>query len=376
MGRIEGDLSVMPLADVVIWLANRGMSGLLTVTSRTHTTKFDIEQGMVARASTNNPRSYFGQFLIHFGLLTEDQLQRAFETQGETEVLLGRILVMIGIVPEEQVIQTLRVKFVENMLGAMRWTEGCFCFEMKSPRVKHRPRIEVAVPLMDVHAEGLQRAEVWAEYERVIPSMATVFGVDERRISDLAARSLDGRIIEFARQGHSIEAISLELHATDYQVAVRVVELVRAGVLQPREPSVQVEIPDLTGDLPEQHLDEARSALANREFTSAFRHVLAGSKLDPDNPQFAQLRQELESRSLDSHTNLISRGAVPRLAQTLDPMQTRRMSAKQRYLLGRIDGRRNVQSIIQVSPMHDFEALDILESFCTDGIVELTTNER
>jgi len=373
MGRIEGDLSVMPLADLVIWLANRRVSGALTVTNRTNQVTFEIEAGMVTRAASNNPRSYFGQFLVHFGLLTEDQLQRAFETQGETKVLLGRILVMIGIVPEEQVIQTLRVKFVENMLGAMRWQTGAFVFEQARTQAENRPRIEVAVPLMDVHAEGLQRAEVWAEYQRLIPSRATVFGVDERRVAVLPPRSLDARIIELARQGHSIEAITLELHATDYQIAVRAVELVKMGVLQPREPSVQVEAPELTGDLPEQHLSMAKSALANREFTSAFRHLQAGAKLDPANPQFRQMREELDNRSLDSHTCLISRAAIPCLAAPLDPMQTRRMSAKQRYLLARIDGKRSVESIIQVSPMHDFEALDILEHFCSDGVVTLAT---
>ena len=119
------------------------------------------------------------------------------------------------------------------------------------------------------------------------------------------------------------------------------------------------------------HLHLARSALASREYTSAFRHLQAGSKLAPDNPQFRKLRDELDTRSAESHTSILSRAAVPSMPTPLDPMQARRMSAKQRYLLARIDGKRNVQSIIQVSPMHDFEALDILEHFCEDGIVVL-----
>lgn len=372
MGRIEGDLSVMPLTDLVIWLANRKVPGTLSVRSRTNETIFDIEDGMVTRASTNNPRHYFGQFLVHFGLLTEDQLQRAFETQDETKVLLGRILVMIGIVPEEQVIQTLRVKFVENMLGAMRWKDGVFHFEQVHERPESRPRIEVAVPMVDLHAEALQRAEVWNEYERLVPARATVFEVDERRIGTLPPQSLDGRIIDLARQGHSIEALTLELHATDFQLAVRIVDLVRSGVLRPREPSVQVEVTELSGDLPEHHLRLAHSAIERREFTSAFRHLQAGAKLDPDNPEFAALRAQLEQRPYESQTCLLSRGAVPRLKAPLDPMQTKRMNAKQRYLLARIDGKRSVQSIIQVSPMHDFEALDILEHFCEDDVIEMT----
>ncbi len=370
MAGIKGDLSVMPLLDVVIWLANRGVCGTLTVESRTNRTVFDIEAGMVTRSSSNNPRHYFGQFLIHFGLLTEDQLQRAFETQSETEVLLGRILVMIGIVPEEQVIQALRVKFAENMLGALHWQDGVFAFE-EGTNSKARPRIEVAVPLVDVHAEGLQRAETWAEFDRLIPSRTTTFGIRDSEIRKVPSHPIDDRIIQLARHGNSVEAITLELHATDHQVAVRLISLVKAGILRPREPSVQVDLPSLSADLPEHHLDMAKSAMANREFTAAFRHVQAGAEQAPDNPQFIALRTELEQRSQDARCTTLSREAVPKLAASLQPLQARHMTAKQRYLLARIDGKRNVQSIIQVSPMHDFEALDILKDFCSDGIVEL-----
>ena len=370
MGRIEGDLSLMPLSDLLIWLANRRVVGELRVESQTHRSAFLVQDGMVTRASSNNPRQYFGQFLMHFGLLTEAQLERAFETQAETRVLLGRILVMIGIVPEEQVIQTLRVKFVENLLTAFRWMAGQFVFEEGRP-AEDRPQIEVAVPLVDVHAEGVTRAQVWQEYERLIPGGGTLFTVvNRRRPPNLPQEGLDARIIALADSGANVTALSLELHATDFQVAVRLVDLVKRGVLLPREPSIQVEVPDLTGDLSEDHLSAARDAMANREFTSAFRHVQAGAKLDPNNREFGRLREELERRSRQEEPEELSRDAVLVVASDLNPLQHKRMSAKQRYLLARIDGKRSVQSIIQVSPMHDFEAMDILNRFVRDGIVE------
>lgn len=369
MGRIEGDLSLMPLADLTIWLANRRLSGVMRVESQTHEMGFWVEDGMVTRASSNNPRQYFGQFLMHFGLLTEDQLERAFETQAETKVLLGRILVMIGIVPEEQIIQTLRVKFVENLLAAFRWKQGAFSFIEGLP-AEDRPRIDVAVPLLDVHTEGLTRAPVWADYERVVPGGGTLFAVARGRVSGNLS-PIDARIIELAEAGANVNALSLELHATDYQVAVRLVELVRRGVLLPREPSIQVEIPDLTGDLPEEHMRAARNAMAAREFTNAFRHVQAGAKKDPNNREFTRLREELESRSRREQAEELSPDAVLALADDVNPLQQKRMSAKQRYLLARIDGKRTVQSIIQVSPMHDFEAMDILNRFLKDGVVRV-----
>ena len=369
MGRVEGDLSLMPLADLAIWLGNRRLTGTLTVTSQTHGLTFLVEEGLVARASTNSPRSQFGQLLMHFGLVTEDQLEQAFQTQRETKVLLGRILVMIGIVPEEQVIQTLRVKFVENFLGAMRWKTGNFSFTEGLPAEDH-PHIEVAVPLVDIHTEGMKRAQVWQEYERLIPGGGTLFVVVQSRVpANLPPRGLDARIIELADAGANVTAMSLELHATDFQVAVRLVDLVKRGVLQPREPSITVELPDLTPDLPEGHLAAARDAMDKREFTDAFRQLQAGAKKDPANPEFMRMRDELENRSRDGTGAELSQDAVLVLSAEVSALQQKRMSAKQRYLLARIDGKRTVQSIIQVSPMHDFEAMDILNRFVKDGIV-------
>lgn len=370
MGRVEGDLSVMALPDFVIWLANRGLRGELTVERRTNQTVFRVEDGMVVRAASNNPRHYFGQFLIHFGLVTEDQLQRAFGTQRETDVLLGRILVMIGIVPEEKVIQTLRVKFVENLLTAFRWTDGYFRFETREA-FRDPPRIDVRVPLVDIHAEGMQRAKVWRDYQTAIPDSSTMFDVDPARAAQAAVNPIDGRLVELAHQGHSVAALGLELHATDYQLAVLLVDLMRRGVLRPRRPSIDVEVPELTGDLTEDHLGLARDAMARREFTAAFRYMQAGARQDPGNPAFGALRAELEQHSRDRSRDVLDRSSVPVLLHSLESQQTRRMSAKQRYLLARIDGRRSVDAIIQVSPMHDFEAIDILQRFAADGLVRL-----
>src|SRR5687768_1020263 len=98
MGRLQGDLEVMPVADLTIWLSNRKANGILSVEKSAIKKEFSIEEGMIVRAASNDAREYFGQFLVHFGLLTEDQLERAFDAQRQTKVLLGRILVMIGIV--------------------------------------------------------------------------------------------------------------------------------------------------------------------------------------------------------------------------------------------------------------------------------------
>ena len=128
MGTIESDISVMPLPDLTVWMANRKVTGTLTVERGPEQQTFELVDGAAVRAASNNPRQYLGQFLLHYELVTEEQLQQAYRTQSDTGVRLGRILVMIGLVPEEQVIQCLRVKIAETLLHTFRWTEGRFRF--------------------------------------------------------------------------------------------------------------------------------------------------------------------------------------------------------------------------------------------------------
>jgi hypothetical protein len=372
MGQIQGDLSVMPLSDLAIWFANRSVTGLLKVQQGAVTKEFYLRGGLAVRAASSDPRETLGQFLIHFGLITEDQLQRAFETQRETNVLLGRILVMIGIVREEHVIQALQVKISETLLDAFRWSVGRFVFE-EAPLEDVRPSVEVAVSLVEVHREGLERAAMWDEFKRIFPTSSTLIDVNELAIPDDATPdTLDGRIISLARHGLSLEAIGLELHATDYQVAARLFELYRAGVVSPREPSASYKLSDMTippGKMT--HADLARKALAKSDFASALRHAKVSAETEPSEDS-AALSEQIEGKMREDLQRAdIERDAVPALVRPLDEHQVRRLSAKARYMLARIDGKRTVQAIIQVSPMRDLEALDILRNLVRDGVVRL-----
>ena len=328
MGRVEGDLAVMSFADLAQWLGDRKLSGRLHVVHDTRAMDFDIQDGMVVRASSNDPSDYFGQFLIHYGLITEDQLQPAFQTQRETSVLLGRILVMIGAVPEEQIIQILRVKFSENMLLGFGWTEGHFDFRTGVIPTK-KPAIEVAVPIVDIHREGVRREEVVRNFERLVPNWQCRLRVLEGQpIPTFSTTSMRSRILALARQQLSIESIALELHATRHQLAARILQLLEAGLVEIQKPLGQPPPP-----LP-----------------------------PPDIPLSEQLKRDLA----------VASSSIPVLAINL-PLSNLELplTAKQRYLLARVDGQRTVQAIIQVSPMKETEALVILRELERNGLIRL-----
>lgn len=350
----------MPIGDVVIWLANRGVSGRLHIEQEGISKSFDILDGQAIRAASNDPREYFGQFLVHQGLLTEDQLTRAFQTQNETKVLLGRILVMIGIVPEEQVIHTLRIKVSESLLDVFRWTSGRFHFEDLASS-EERPQIDLLVPLEAIHREGTARSQMWSRHAELFPDPRYLLQVDPSRVPASATLdTLDGRILELAQSGLSIEAITLDLHATDYQIATSILRLHQQGAVHPRSPTDTL-LPLDAG--PAAHADRARSAMDDNRYSEALRYVDEGIR-SQSSPELEAIRNALGALG-----DKLDRTTVPNLQGAPSPEVLRRLSAKQRYVLARIDGVRTVESIIQVSPMHDEEALEILRQFQADQII-------
>jgi len=371
MGQLSGDLSLMPLSDLIIWLANRQMSGLLVAELGTLRKEFTIERGSVVRASSNEPREYFGQFLIHFGLVKEEQLQQAFETQQETRVRLGRILVMIDAVGEEQVVQVLRVKISETALDGLLWKSGRFFFVDQRPE-SNELEVPISVPLLDIHREGLARGDTWEKYNRLFPNPQHVLYLDESRAAKyLDQDELDERIIALARTTITIEALALELHATDYQVATRLLELHAGGLIFAREPSFTLPGAAVNPPQGRTYADLARKAIDSDAIAEALQHLEHGARQDPDDPAIGALKKEAEAKARVKVDRQLARHMVPALVVELSPQEKKRLTAKERYVLARIDGYRTVDAIIQLSPMHDIEALEILNKFQTQGLIKI-----
>lgn len=375
MGRLEGDLDAMSLADVVIWLANRAMTGDLVVQRGGVTRRFRTEDGVLVRVASNDPREYFGQFLVHFGLLTDDQLRRAFETQGSTNVLLGRILVMIGIVPENQISQTLRVKMSESMLDAMRWTRGRFAFDTIAPS-ETRPEVDVRIPLREIHAEASLRTDFWASLSQIFPSGSVRLGINEANVPpSLAAETLDGKIVAAARHGCTVDDLLLGLNATDYLIMSRLFGLQQAGTIETRTASApigrtlpSVDLLQGLGDLSDRTLrdddfhgaNQVAYAMAQRGFRTAANEAFEARST----PVYA---------SRNTEPDLMSRELIPKLANGSNGESATahgNMTPKERYILARIDGERTVQGIIQISPMQDIEAMRIIKSLEAQGLVQ------
>ena len=379
MQGLSGDFTTMPLKDVVQYLGNRRVSGKLLVQRAGVFKELTLSEGSVVSASSNQPREYLGQFLINMGHLTEDQLSRAFEAQRETDFRLGKILVMQKIVPEATVLSMLSLKFREMLLDAFQWPEGEFQFEIVDIR-NPLDGLDVRVDLLDIHREGEFRETAWQAMRSAFPSGGARLAVDERKLAEpRQPGSMDERLVQLIKDGLTIDEMALALHATDFYLYQRLYALYRRDAVKVREepapaPAQAPETPQIIGS--ESSVDEvvqaARMFLENFNYQDAEVLARRAHEMSPSTDTAELLKQAEQGLLGALRLVLMEPVQVPTLQVPQAQLKTMQLSAAERYLLSRIDGKRDVAAIIRVSPLHELDALKYFQGFVDSGFVKLT----
>jgi len=327
MRGLMGTFALMPLQDLVEFLVRRKASGTLTCERGTVRKTIHLLEGMAVGASSNDPREYLGQLLTNFGHISEEELNKAFETQVETKIRLGQVLTMVGLVTPRVITETLAIKIRETLLDALLWDSGVFYVDESLPP----PPDELAaqVPLADIVREAEFRTTAWQAFRAKFPSGVASLIVNEDRVPQgLPSGSIDARLLLAARDGKTIDEIGLSLHATDFHLYQRLYALHQQGVL------VATTV-------------EPGGSHAGEEQEEPVQAV-------------AQLRQEL-----------LEPPRIPRLKANVHEVGLMHLSAAEKYLLGRCDGTRDLRQIVQLAPLGEAEVLRAVKRFVEGRIVEL-----
>jgi hypothetical protein len=386
MRGLSGDFSTMPLKDLVAYLGNRRATGVLRVVRGEVRKLIQLRDGEVVSASSNQPREHIGQFLINQGHVSPEQLARAYATQRETRFLMGKILVMTGQVPEQTVRDTLALKFRETLLDAFPWKDGEFSFDAGEPPVEI-DGLDVRVELADVHHEGEFREAAWEAIRAVFPSGGVYLEVDEQRLPEPPRPdSLDGRLVSLIAQGLSIEELAVALRISDFPLYQRLYAFHRREAVKVREgpPPGRRPAPEGAGDETpggeasvigaespaSEVVQAARSLLEDGNFRDGEALARRAHEMAPSS-ETEELLRSAEAALLGAlRRELLEKARVPSLRVSPARLKTMQLGAPERYLLSRIDGKRDLGAIIHMSPLQELDALKHFRRFLESGLVE------
>ena len=125
---ITGNLKTMQLGELLQWLSLGSKTGTLLIDGHGVEKRVYFQDGRIASTSSSDQREYLGHFLVSHGFITEEELKMAMEVQEESQILLGKILVMINAIAESDLLRLMKKKAEESIYDIFLWTEGDFEF--------------------------------------------------------------------------------------------------------------------------------------------------------------------------------------------------------------------------------------------------------
>ncbi|MFN0062247.1 MAG: DUF4388 domain-containing protein [Myxococcaceae bacterium] len=372
MVTLQGDFQTMPLGDLVVYLGNRRATGKLTLHRGDTRKDVVLRDGNVIGAHSNLPREYLGQFFINLGQLTEDQFAKAYETQKETQISIGRILVMIGLVTEPQVQNALSLKYRETLLSAFEWPEGQFLFDTDTGVTSDEG--EFSVSLAQISKEAALRDAAWRAIRAVFVSGRMTLRVNRANLPEpLRPGSQDSRLLDLAEQGLTVDELILALHATEFGFYQRLFAMHRLEVVQAVAPRASVAPVQMLGETspPAQIAAHAKRFLQMGQLREA-ESLARQAHEQFASPEHAALVRQTEKALLTHLTQALLEGdKIASLAANRTALTAMELAAPERYLLSQVDGRRTIRAIVQASPLGPLEALKSMDNLISRKLLSL-----
>ena len=378
---VSGNLKTMLPGDLLQWLSLGQKTGTLVVTNGVVEKKIFFRRGRVISSASNDPREYLGQFLMSHGYLTEPELKKAMEVQQQSRILLGKILVMIDAISEDDLVRLMRLKAEEEIYDIFLWRDGEFQFiDDELPAYEMIP---LQVDVTGIIMEGTRRVDEWARMRELIPDESLV-PVIELPITDYADRDdADKTIVNCIDGRRTIAEIILESRSSSFRVAEAIFSLVREGSvrlldLSPQsapfeDEAVSLPMPELTEDDEiVSLLARAQSALRAKDYEKAQRLLKAAQNLDPTHPKITSSVKGAQAVILsDLRNEGLSESKVPRVARSLDEITQMNFTPNEGFMLSRINGQWDIGSLIKISPIREPDAMLIFYRLWKDGIIAL-----
>ncbi|MFN2514995.1 MAG: DUF4388 domain-containing protein [Pyrinomonadaceae bacterium] len=369
---IHGNLSTMNVADLLQFLATGRKSGMLKFERAKIVKQIYFDNGVIVGASSNDPKEYLGQLMIHYGKLDEARLKAALETQRQSGGKLGEILVATKVLSQEDVLEILRIRTLDIIYDLFLWEEAHFELYDNEPPPAELIRIEVEPT--KVVMDGAYRIDEWKRYRTKIPSDRAVLELDPGWTAFLTVGKEVRQIFYFVEKRMSVAEICYNMHASPFHVYGQLYDLVSKGIARvsgevPKSFSAGTDLGDVPETIPEL-LKTARLELDGGDAELAWSTVQSILQKEPKNSEARNLLHVAEAKFIKQmYVAPLLPHAVPRVLVAADRLDDSQLAPQEGFLLSRINGEWDVKSILSITPFREVDSLRMIKALLSRGII-------
>jgi hypothetical protein len=369
---ISGNLSTMHVSDLLQFMATGRKTGMLRFELGKIVKEIYFEEGWIIGSHTNDPKEYLGQMLIHYGKLDEAQLREALQIQRDSGGRLGEILIATGVLPQESVVEVLRIRTLDIIYDLFLWEEAHFeLHDNKTPPACFmRIRVEPTRVIMD----GAYRSDEWKRYRSLIPSDRAVLELRPGWTAALDVSKEVRQLFYFVEKHMSVAEICYNMHASPFHVYGQLYDLVSKGIAHVsgeapetfKPVMVVVEVPE---SVPER-LAKARAQLREGNADDVLASLQDILEKEPNNAEARNLLSVAEDALIKQlYTAPLLPTAVPRLLIPAEGLSEQGLDPQAGFLLSRINNDWDIKSILSICPFREIDSLRMIKSLYDRNII-------
>jgi len=371
---IRGTLNTMSVSDLLQFLASGRKTGTLKLGRGTIVKHIYLEHGVIVGSSSNDPKEYLGQVLLHYGKIDEAQLQAAMEVQRQSGGKLGVILSSRGFVSQPDVVEVLRTRTLEIIYDLFIWDEAHFEFFDREPPPQDLIRIQVQVTA--VVMDGIYRIDEWARYRTVIPSDRTFFELIPGWTQSLHDSSEIRQILFHVEKHLTAAEICYNMHTSLFHACALLFDLVDKNIIRvagetpaPLEESTDLAALNLPKTVPEL-LTIARAEIKENNAENALAIIHSALEQEAKNTEAQWLREEAEKKFIAQvYAGGLSPRAVTQILVSTEQLEHERLGPQEGFVLSRINGESDIESILSVCPFREADSLRMIKKLLDGGII-------
>jgi hypothetical protein len=263
---LRGQLSKLPLPEILQFLRGVRSTGILTVVSGGARKAIYLRGGRVVFASSNLPNDRLGEILIREGKITVDEYDASIRgiSRGKRQ---GRVLVEMGALSPKDLWEGVQFQVREIVYSIFPWEEGQFHFEEST--LPEREKITVELDVVDLILQGTRHIDANGPVQTRFPALDLVL---ERTPDQVMPRleSYEDHVLKLIDAERSVLEICKESEIGDNETLKVLYALHAAGLVRSKGKKVRPLDQDFVPG------DDLHSVVGsfNQMYTFVFKHMV------------------------------------------------------------------------------------------------------
>lgn len=166
---LTGNLRTVSLSDLFQLISTAGKTGMLLLSQNDQKREIYFTKGnIICVSSSGSEDELLGNLMLAQKKISPPDLERALSLQKLTSKRLGSILLEMGVLTKERLLECLQYQVEEIVYNLFGWNSGDFTFY--EGRVPPTEQITTQLNTMNVIMEGTRRIDEWMQIRKILPA--------------------------------------------------------------------------------------------------------------------------------------------------------------------------------------------------------------